>query len=409
MNSGKKLNILFLAPFCDGKDVGESFNSHRWASKLMDRVNLTVLSLHRKGQIPLAEQLPNARTQTWNEPAFFAQFERFNAIAKPGYVKYYYAVKQWLHEALKNGETFDVIHQMTPAAMRYPSPGIGFNIPLIHGPVQGSLETPEGFKSECNESTAWYMKLRNIDRFRLRNDPWLRKSVQQADLMLVGSRYARELLELAQPKEVAELVHLNIEEIVEHPERKNPEPGNLKLLHVGRTVRTKGLLDSIRALAQLEKDLNVSLDVVGDGDNMSACVAEVKRLKLESKVIFHGKQPRAQVEGFYANCDALLFPSFREPAGGVVLEAMRHGLPVITTNLGGPGYYVNDECGFTVDAVTPAQLSEDIAKAVTKLATEPGLYGKMQQGAYERVKDLGNMDKKLNWLLDQYQRLSKVR
>ena len=407
MGNTGKLRVLFLAPFCDGNDVGESFNSHRWASRLSEHVELTVLSLHRKGQVPIAQQLPAARTVAWQEPAFFAQFERFNAIAKPGYVKYFYLVKRWLRDALGRGETFDLIHQMTPAAMRYPSPGIGFGIPLIHGPVQGSLETPEGFKEDCNENTAWYMKLRNVDRFRLQHDPWLRRSYQQADLMLVGSGYARDLLNLAQPKAIAELVHLNIDSVIEHPERPFPIAGSLKLLHVGRTVRTKGLLDTVRALALLKENIKVTLDVIGEGNNLEACTEEAKQLGLNN-ITFHGKQPRSVVEDFYAKSDVLVFPSFREPAGGVVLEAMRHGLPVITTNLGGPGFYVTEQSGFTVDAVNPQQLSNDLAKAITTLAQDPELYRQLQIGAYERVQELGNMERKLEWLVNTYRSLAKA-
>lgn len=406
MSGNRKLRVLFLAPYCDGNDVGESFNSHKWASKLSEKVDLVTLALHRNGQVPLREQLPKAETHTWDEPKFFQRYERFNAIAKPGYIKYFYCARNWIKNQISNGDKFDVIHQMTPAAMRYPSPGVGFGIPLIHGPVQGSLETPQGFKSECNENTSWYMKLRNIDRFRLKYDPWLRNSYQSSDMMLVGSRYARELLELSHPKRIEELVHLNIDGIVEHKDKKIPELGTLRLLHVGRTVRTKGLLDTVRAFSKLDKDLKVTLDVVGEGDNLSACIAEVNKLNLESVITFHGKQPRDVVEKFYASADAMVFPSFREPAGGVVLEAMRHGLPVITTNLGGPGYYVTSECGFTVDAIEPTQLSLDICKAITALATEPGLYSKLREGAYRRALDLGNMEKKLDWLVAQYESLS---
>ena len=45
---------------------------------------------------------------------------------------------------------------------------------------------------------------------------------------------------------------------------------------------------------------------------------------------------RAEVEALYESHDLFCFPSFREPAGGVLYEAMRHGLPVITTDRGGP-------------------------------------------------------------------------
>ena len=43
----------------------------------------------------------------------------------------------------------------------------------------------------------------------------------------------------------------------------------------------------------------------------------------------------SKIQDLYASHDAFCFPSFREPAGGVLYEAMRHGLPVITADRGG--------------------------------------------------------------------------
>jgi glycosyltransferase involved in cell wall biosynthesis len=405
MTGSARLNVLFLAPYCDGGDVGESFNSNRWAKALAQHVDITVLSLHRKGQRPLQEQLPDAETHTWNELPVLDRFERFNAIAKPAYVKYYLCARRWIRQALASGRSFDLIHQMTPAAARYPSAGAGFGIPLVHGPIQGSVETPEGFKDACSENSAWYMKLRNVDKSRLKHDPLLRSSYQKAALVLVGSSYMRDLLALADVQRVEELVHLNIDGLVEHPERSYRIGEPMRLLHVGRTVRTKGLLDAIRALAAIKDSASFTLDVVGDGDNLAECKTEAARLELGDLIRFHGKLPRQAVEDYYASCHALVFPSFREPAGGVVIEAMRHGLPVVTTNVGGPGYYVTDECGFRVGAINPEQMSNDLAQAIAKLINEPGLYQQLQAGAYSRAMQLGDFEGKLQWLLDRYREL----
>lgn len=404
MSEDKKLDVLFLAPFCDGNDVGEAFNSCRWAKGISNHVNLTVLSIHRKGQASISEQIPKATTYTWKEPAFLSRFERFNAMAKPSYINYYFSVRTWIKKALQNGKKFDVIHQMTPAALRYPSPAVGFNIPFIHGPVQGSLETPDGFKKECQESVSWYMKLRNIDRLRLKYDPILRKSIQSTAVILVGSDYAKELVSLAQPNKTEILVHLNIDGIVEHPEKSSPQRNSLRLLHVGRIVRTKGLIDSIRAIAQIDRNIKITMDVIGEGENLQICKEEAVNLGINNLIYFHGKQPRNVVEDFYAKSDVLIFPSFREPAGGVVIEAMRHGLPVIATNVGGPGYYVNQSCGFNVEALNPQQLANDLALSIEKIARDTCLFRHLQKGAYKRAQELGNFDLKLGKLLDIYKK-----
>ena len=52
--------------------------------------------------------------------------------------------------------------------------------------------------------------------------------------------------------------------------------GPVRLLYVGRLVRTKGARDAIRALALLG-DLDVHLDVVGSGPDADACQAAARR------------------------------------------------------------------------------------------------------------------------------------
>ena len=45
----------------------------------------------------------------------------------------------------------------------------------------------------------------------------------------------------------------------------------MRLLYVGRLVRSKGLRDAIRAIARLTSSAPVVLDVVGEGFDREAC------------------------------------------------------------------------------------------------------------------------------------------
>jgi glycosyltransferase involved in cell wall biosynthesis len=120
------------------------------------------------------------------------------------------------------------------------------------------------------------------------------------------------------------------------------------------------------------------------------------------RITFHGQVSRETVETLYSTADAFLFPSFREPSGSVVFEALRHGLPVITTDRGGPGFVVDQSCGIRVPAVDPDQLAADLADAITRLARDPGLMLRYAEGARERIASIGLWDNKIQWLLDLY-------
>ena len=85
------------------------------------------------------------------------------------------------------------------------------------------------------------------------------------------------------------------------------EPEHLRLLHVGRGVRTKGLRDAVRALALLKDLPGVTLTSAGAGEEIALCQEEAARLGVSDRVTFLGKIPRERVEALYATHDAFCF------------------------------------------------------------------------------------------------------
>jgi glycosyltransferase involved in cell wall biosynthesis len=339
----------------------------------------------------------------WDETLSPVRLSRLTAMLKPGYLGYYGAARRWIARALAGGRRFSVAQQFSPIALRYPSPLAEFPIPYVIGPLGGSLDTPVGFADECR-SSAWYTRLRGLDRFRLQRDPVLRRTYTRAAAVLGVAPYVEDLLEHARPRRFEVMSELGVSSLAPVHER----PGSrtrLNLVHVGRAVRTKGLRDSIRAIARLPEDVRVHLDVAGQGEELAICRAEAQRLGVNECITFHGQIPRASVEALYAQADAFLFPSFREPSGSVVFEALRHGLPVITTDRGGPGFVIDDSCGITVPAVDPEQLADDLAAAMTRIARDDSLRTRLGQGARERVARIGLWESKIRWLLALYDEL----
>ena len=146
----------------------------------------------------------------------------------------------------------------------------------------------------------------------------------------------------------------------------------------------------------------MQLDVAGRGEEISICKAEASRLGVADRVRFHGQVERAAVEDLYARADAFLFPSFREPSGSVIFEALRHGLPVITIDRGGPGHVVDETCGLTVPARTPEQLAADLAEAIELLARDVNYRQRLSAGARRRVEAIGLWTNKIQWLVALY-------
>ena len=104
----------------------------------------------------------------------------------------------------------------------------------------------------------------------------------------------------------------------------------MRFLFVGRLTRLKGLDVALRALAGL-KGHKWTLDVVGEGDERGSLEALADGLGIAGRVRFHGDKERPEVERFMAGSSCLLFPSYSEGMGLVVLEAVSVGLPVLAS------------------------------------------------------------------------------
>jgi glycosyltransferase involved in cell wall biosynthesis len=379
--------LLLILPGCDGQDVGEAWVAFKWATHLAERNDLTVLTYHKRGRTPASSQLSGIRVVEWTELPILGRAERFNSMAKPAYVPFYFHARRWIQKALKQGEHFDLAFQPIPVAMRYPSPAVGLGLPFVVGPVGGSLLSPPEFRGR-EQAVPWYLQLRKLDRFRLVHDPLLRKTYTEASCVLGIAPYVRDLLEGVPLRLFRVMSETGLDRLPAPVDRAGRSSSSFRLLFVGRLVPTKGAQDAIRGLSHI-REMAVTLDIVGDGFDRAACEALTSALGIANRVRFHGRLPRDQVDDLYRAADAFLFPSYREPGGNVTFEAMGFGLPLIVSDIGGPGAAVDDTCGFRVKADSPEQYAEDIAAAIDTLVRDVELRQRLGQGARRRVADIG--------------------
>ena len=399
--------VLALAPYCDGTDVGEAWCAFQWVNELSKEADVTLLSLERPGRTPLSGQLENTHVISRPEPEWARTHERLNAMAKLSYRTYFKWAKKQISDMLAGGESFDVAHQFSPIALRFPSPLKHFDIPYVLGPLGGSLSTPDAFKSEC-ETAAWYTHLRGIDSARLRFDPFLKSSYGRASAVLGVAPYVQDLLQYCNVKCFEVMSELGIAG-VKAPKSSQFNRGGIRLLHVGRGVRTKGLRDLIRALVQVKDVDGLHLDVAGKGPEMPVCEKLAIDLGVSHLVTFHGQISRAGVDKLYEQADVFAFPSFREPSGSVVYEALSHGVPTIVADRGGPGFVVDDTCGFRVAVTDPETFSHEIANAIRTLASMPQLRQRLSEGAIQKMQTIALWPSKIASLLDLYQSIENQR
>lgn len=399
-----------MAPTVDKDDVGEAWVAYQWADLLSQRFDVTLLTYRKRGARSITQQVPNARVIEWLEPPGIGRLERFNSLLKPGYVAFDAHAKRWIRDAERRGEVFDVAHQVVPVAMRYPSPLRVSSSPYLIGPVGGSLDSLGDFRR--TDTGPWYQKLRVLDRWRIQYDPSLRHSYERASIVLGIADYVREFLEVIPLQRFEVLSETGLVEVPlaeppvvpEHFSDTNP----LRLLFVGRVIRTKGVRELVTAMGHL-RDAPVVLDVVGDGFDALACGDLAERLGVAARVRFHGWATKQAVQERYREAHVFAFPSFREPGGNVVFEAMGHYLPLIVCDRGGPGAAVDASCAFALAADDPDQLAHDLATSVCRFLADPSLVVTMGLAARERLSEVGLWSSKVDRIAALYEELVRSR
>ena len=72
----------------------------------------------------------------------------------------------------------------------------------------------------------------------------------------------------------------------------------------------------------------------------------------------------------FNEADAFLFTSLRDSFGSVVLEAMGHGLLIVTLNHQGVRDFVPADGGVKVSVESPEQTTRELAQAIDALAQD---------------------------------------
>jgi glycosyltransferase involved in cell wall biosynthesis len=188
------------------------------------------------------------------------------------------------------------------------------------------------------------------------------------------------------------------------------EPANPVLGVVAQLTPWKGQDDAIRALASLKADWPAArLLLVGDTTFTGGAARYDNRayrrrleelaaaLRVSDAVTFMGA--RDDVPEILRALDLLLLPSWEEPFGLAVIEAMAMQLPVVATNVGGPSEIIrSDEDGLLL----PPRQPERWAAAIATLLRDPARRAAMGQRARQRVVDQFSRARYVSGVLSEY-------
>ncbi len=281
-----------------------------------------------------------------------------------------------LHEQIG----FDIVHHTSFGTVNAAPVFWKLPVPFVWGPVGGAQRAPSGFRHYISSLSGSEI-LRNVRVALLPISRSLRRAAQSSAMTLATNHETAELLTRVGARDVRMFLDSGIpSSFLSRPSIPRTSRRPFALLWVGRMQPRKALPLALEALAET-RDLNVKLLIAGDGEMREAWENYAKRLNLGSKVEFLGQVPWNEMSRLYQSADAFLFTSLRDSFGTQVLEAMGHGLPLLTLDHQGVGTFVPPEAGIKVPVTSPQQTVAHLAEGIRRIALCPEARLKMGEAA----------------------------
>jgi len=228
---------------------------------------------------------------------------------------------------------------------------------------------------------------------RLRDPHWRRAYLRlaEADGVITVSELSRaRLIDLGLQKTRIHVIPCGVD--VPDLPRRSEGHSTLRCLAVGRMTAKKApctTLDAFRHARELVPGLE--LDFVGAGELMSTVAESITAEGLADCVTLHGSLPNDRVHALMADADIFLQHSVLDPATGdeeglpvAILEAMAHGLPVVSTLHAGIPEAVSDgSTGYLVPEGDGAAMAERIVA----LARDPERARAMGSAGWMRARE----------------------
>ncbi len=251
--------------------------------------------------------------------------------------------------------SFDVVHALFPNW----APGLDARtyapLPVVLGPIV----------TEWNAPGRWWPL-----GFTLRRlvDPWLlrrrRRTISSAAVLTTVGPWVRPSGRWVDAKTVH--VPFGVR-TTDFPCSPLPSAGFV-VLYVGRYDEARGVLDVARAARAVAPEIpDLKMIFVGEGPLRGELEAIAGDTALEGRIEIRGRVPHEQVSQLMSESSVFCMPSWGEPFGMAVIEAMSAGRPVIAGDAGALTWLVSDGDG---GRLVPPKDVDALADAIRQLASD---------------------------------------
>jgi glycosyltransferase involved in cell wall biosynthesis len=178
----------------------------------------------------------------------------------------------------------------------------------------------------------------------------------------------------------------------------------IRFVFVGEVIQRKGLRVLIDCLGEIYRQgqHNFSLDVIGDGSAREFLQALAKETGISNLICWHGWIKYEKLCHYIAATDVLVFPTFEDIWGMVVLEAMILGKPVLCSKWAGSSELITEGVnGYVFDPNQKDSLTKYLCQFINNpsLIEELGYEASQTALSYSPEKAVKEFEKLVHCLL----------
>jgi glycosyltransferase involved in cell wall biosynthesis len=199
----------------------------------------------------------------------------------------------------------------------------------------------------------------------------LYSKMTQLDYIIAPSHFTKkQIIETFKiPSEKIEVIHEGVDTSKFNPNNKPIFREKFKsqyvILFVGALGKTKNVDKLIRVFNYVQKRIDASLVIVGEGQEKNNLIKLAKEMNLTNKVFFEGFVKDEDLPYYYSSCDVFASCSIIEGFGLIFLEAMASGKPVVAFNIASIPEVVRDG-GIIIKNFNLIEMAEKIVELLTR-------------------------------------------
>ncbi|WP_407278625.1 glycosyltransferase family 4 protein [Aromatoleum evansii] len=221
------------------------------------------------------------------------------------------------------------------------------------------------------------------DDFLARSARWVCPTLRRAAGVLVPSGFLRDVF---LRHGVESRIVPNVVDVARfHADARPRCAGDAPHVVVARNLEPiYGISTALEAFAQIRAACpRARMSVAGTGPQADELIARAAALGLDGSVRFTGRLERDEMAALYRDADVVLNPARVDNMPNSVLEALASGVPVVSTDVGGVPYIV--ENGRSA-LLVPRDDAAAMAAAVLHLVRSPELGARLVEGGLHEVR-----------------------